>query len=255
MGISLHDSVVGEGPDVVLLHGLFAQGSNLGMIARGLQEEFRVHSLDLPDHGHSDWSSAPSLSHYAEAVSAWMDDRHLTSAHIVGHSLGGKVGMQLALTEPAKVDKLVIADIAPVAYPAGHQAVFAGLAAVAAASCASRQQAAKILAEHINEAAVVQFLLLSLKRMPDGHYQWRLNREGLAAGYDSFVGALNGDQPFDGEALFIHGAESSYVQPEHLPAIERWFTHYQLEAIEGTGHWLHAEKTAEFNRRVLEFLL
>jgi pimeloyl-ACP methyl ester carboxylesterase len=124
MGTSLHDSVVGEGPDVVLLHGLFAQGSNLGMIARGLQEEFRVHSPDLPDHGRSEWSGSPSIATYAEAISEWMEDHHLYSAHFVGHSLGGKVAMQLALNEPSRVDKLVVADIAPGGLPPGSRRCF-----------------------------------------------------------------------------------------------------------------------------------
>lgn len=255
MGTSLHDSVVGEGPDVVLLHGLFAQGSNLGMIARGLQEEFRVHSPDLPDHGRSEWSGSPSIATYAEAISEWMEDHHLYSAHFVGHSLGGKVAMQLALNEPSRVDKLVVADIAPVDYPPGHEGVFAGMAAVAQANCASRQEAAKVLAEHVTEEAVIQFLLLSLMRTPDGHYTWRLNREGLAAGYADFRSAPQGDVPFDGESLFIRGAESDYVQDAFLPMIEQWFTHSRVVTLEGTGHWLHAEKTADFNAAVLDFLL
>ena len=255
MGTSLHDSVVGEGPDVVLLHGLFAQGSNLGMVARGLQEEFRVHSPDLPDHGRSEWSASPSIATYAEAIGDWMEGHHLQSAHFIGHSLGGKVAMQLALNDPSRVDKLVVADIAPVEYPPGHEGVFAGMAAVAEANCASRQEAAQVLGEYLEEEQVIQFLLLSLMRTPDGHYTWRLNREGLEASYADFRSAPVGDVPFDGESLFIRGAASDYVQDAHLPQIERWFTHSQLVTLEGTGHWLHAEKSAEFNAAALEFLL
>lgn len=255
MGISLHDSVVGEGPDVVLLHGLFGQGSNLGMIARGLQDEFRVHTPDLPDHGRSAWTETPSITTYAAAVSDWMQGHGLNSAHFIGHSLGGKVAMQLAFDDPSRVDKLVVADIAPVDYPPGHEGVFAGLAAVAGTECANRQQAAALLREHIEEEQVVQFLLLSLMRTESGTYTWRLNREGLEAGYDSFRAAPVAELPFDGETLFIRGELSSYVTDAHLPIIDQWFTHNEVGTLPDTGHWLHAERSREFNAAVLEFLL
>ena len=198
MSITLHDSVIGEGPDVVLLHGLFGQGSNLGGIARALQDEFRVHSPDLPDHGHSEWMAEASIPAYADAIAQWMEERHLPAAHFVGHSLGGKVAMQLALTQPALVDKLVIADIAPVAYPPSHEGVFAGMAAVAGAGCKNRQEAGAILAEHVAEEGVRQFLLLSLMKTEDGTFAWRLNREGLEKHYPEFRAAVEGDLPFDG---------------------------------------------------------
>jgi esterase len=255
MNNALHDSVIGEGPDVVLLHGLFGQGGNLGSIARALQHEFRVHTPDLPDHGHSQWTAEPSIAVYASAIAAWMAEWHLPYAHFVGHSLGGKVAMQLALSEPALVDKLVVADIAPVAYPPGHDGVFAGMAAVAAAGCRSRQEAAALLAKHIHEPSVVQFLQLSLRREANGTYQWRLNREGLEAGYAQLRVGLESDVPFDGDALFIRGGDSSYITEAAVPDIERLFSHVVIETIADTGHWLHAEKPAVFNALVLDFLV
>lgn len=255
MGSSLHDSVLGEGPDVVLLHGLFGQGSNLGTIARALAEEFHVHSPDLPDHGHSSWSETASIETYAQAISEWMTDRQLDAAHFVGHSLGGKVAMQLAFDEPSRVDRLVIADIAPVAYPPSHEGVFEGMAAVSAERCANRQEAAAVLADYLDEEQTIQFLLLSLMRTEDGHYDWRLNREGLASGYERFLAAPQADMPFDGETLFIYGENSQYVQESHRDVIEGLFSHCRFVEIAGTGHWLHAEKPRQFNDAVLEFLV
>ncbi len=255
MDNKLHDSVLGNGPDVVLLHGLFGQGSNLGSIARALQDEFKVHSPDLPDHGHSPWSDRPCIPSYAEAVSGWMHKRGIPMAHFVGHSLGGKVAMQLALTEPALVDRLVVADIAPVAYPPGHDGVLAGLRNVAESGCTSRQQAGEILAQTIEEPGVIQFLLLSLKREGEGACEWRLNHKGIEEAYERFREAPTVEVPFDGETLFIRGGQSDYVQEAHEPAIERLFSHYRIETIEGTGHWLHAEKPKAFNQLVLDFLL
>lgn len=251
----LHDSVLGEGPDVVLLHGLFGQGSNLGSIARALQNEFRVHSPDLPDHGHSPWTERPCIQSYAEAIAGWMDERGIRMAHFVGHSLGGKVAMELALSQPQRVDCLVVADIAPVAYPPGHQGVLEGLQRVADAGCRSRQEAAAVLAETVAEEGVIQFLLLSLMRDADERYRWRLNYRGIVDAYERFREGLSADTPFDGETLFIRGADSDYVKDSDWPVIESLFNHARLETLEGTGHWLHADKPKAFNQCVLDFLV
>ena len=255
MGNTLHDNVIGEGPNVVLLHGLFGQGTNLGSIARRLQGQFCVHSPDLPDHGRSGWTAMPSVEGYAEAIADWMRGRGIAHAHFVGHSLGGKVAMQLALSKPDLVDKLVVADIVPVAYPPGHAGVFSGMAAVAAGRCSSRQDAAALLSAHVSDASVIQFLLLSLKRDNDGAYVWRLNRVGLEAGYPQLSGALEAATTFDGEALFIRGSESSYVTDAAVVDIERLFNGMVLKTIAGAGHWLHAEKPVAFNALVLDFLV
>jgi len=255
MSNTLHDSVLGEGSDVVVLHGLFGQGANLGGVARALQDEFRVHSPDLPDHGHSPWLATASIPDYAAAISRWMDERQIDIAHFVGHSLGGKVAMELALSEPARVDRLVVADIAPVAYGPSHEGVFAGMAAVAAADCRSRAEAATVLGEHIVADDVIQFLLMSLKREAAGRYTWRLSRAGLETSYPRFLEGLTAERPFDGETLFIRGAESDYVADAHIPRIESLFAHCRIETIAGTGHWLHAERPSEFNALVLGFLL
>ena len=250
----LHDSVLGDGPDVVLLHGLFGQGSNLGSIARALQDDFRVHSPDLPDHGRSFWCEQPTIDAYAAAVSAWMHSRDIPRAHVVGHSLGGKVAMQLALSEPALVDRLVVADIAPVTYEPSHNGVFEALSAVAA-HCKTRQEAAELLAQTVTEPEVVQFLLLSLKREGQEGWRWRLNHEGLRVAYPELLKGLQAVYPFDGEALFIRGELSAYVSEAHVAAVEALFAHCRIETLGGAGHWLHAEKPGEFNRLVKEFLL
>ena len=265
MNIELHDSVLGDGPDVVLLHGLFGQGSNLGSIARALQTEFRVHSPDLPDHGHSPWTDEPSIASYAEAVGHWMAARDIPRAHVLGHSLGGKVAMELALSNPALVDKLVVADIAPVTYQPNHEGVFEGLFAVTAAQCGSRQEAARVLERTIPDPGVVQFLLLSLMRVGKGegegqnggrgHWRWRLNHEGLASAYPKLLRGLVADYPFDGETLIIRGEQSDYVTDGHRSAIEALFSRVELATITSAGHWLHAEKPKQFNQLVRNFLI
>ena len=173
MSVKLHSSRLGEGPPVVLLHGLFGAGANLGALARWLSDRYQVHSVDLPNHGRSGWTEPAGLDAMAHSLEGWMLHHGLTRARFVGHSLGGKVAMQLALSRPQRVSALAVADIAPVAYPPHHEAVFTALESVIAMPCGSRQEAARRMAAHIDEEGVVQFLLTSLQRDDNGHYRWR----------------------------------------------------------------------------------
>lgn len=254
MGAEVFDSVAGEGPDVILLHGLFGMGNNLGSLSRSLQQHYRVHSLDLPNHGRSAWTDNMVLGELAAAVSRWMDHRHLEMAHFVGHSLGGKVAMQLALDEPYRVDALVVADIAPVAYPSRHDKVFAALEAVDQAACESRNQAAAILAEHISETPVIQFLLLSLSRGEDGVFRWRFNFPVLRDCYHQVQAGVPAQEPFRGRTLFIRGGASDYILPDHEPAIRERFPQAEISELPGCGHWLHVEQPGPFNALVQRFL-
>jgi esterase len=249
----LHAVVTGEGPPVVLLHGLFGMGSNLGAVARALADGFQVHQLDLPNHGRSSWQSTMDLASLTRAIACYIDVNVTDSAYVLGHSLGGKVAMQLALTRPALVRALVVADIAPVAYPGTHDAVFAAIAAVTAAAPASRAAAGLVMREYIEEPGVVQFLLLSLQRGPKGDYVWRFNAQGLREGYDSLRAAPTG-VAYAGPALFVYGVESVYVDAVGMAAASRLFSQARFTGIEGTGHWLHAEKPGEFNAEVKKFL-
>ena len=254
MNHTLYSRTLGQGPDVLLLHGLFGQSANLRSVARALEPDFRVHNLDLPDHGQSQWVSDASLASYASCVVGWMIDQGISSAHVVGHSLGGKVAMELALTAPARVQTLVVADIAPAAYPRGHQAVIAALEAVHTSACRSRAEAEAILREWIEDSGVIGYLLMSL-RAEAGLYRWRFNLEGLAAAYDRLGMAPSGAGDYSGPSLFLRGAQSSYVLPEHEEAIKRRFPASELFTIDPAGHWLHVEQPQIFNRRVRDFLL
>ena len=257
---ALHSYTTGEGHDVVLLHGLFGQGSNLGGLARALKGRYRVHSLDLPDHGRSFWTEAPSPTAYAAAVSHWLDQQAIAVCSIVGHSLGGKVAMALALQEPRRLAKVVVADIAPIAYAPSHFNVFAGIAAVEAASCATRSQAKAILSAHVADETVRQFLLLSLKKSaaptPDAALQWQLNWRALRDNYSKLLAALepNGFLDAQPDLLFIRGGLSNYVPQQGLGAIEGLFPGARVETIAGASHWLHAEQPTLFNTLVAEFL-
>ena len=256
MNNALYSRSSGQGPDLVLLHGLFGQGTNLRSVARALEADFRVHCLDLPDHGRSPWLTTASLATYAAAVLGWMDQHELTAAHILGHSLGGKVAMELALTEPARVERLVVADMAPVTYADHHQVILDALQRVAARGCRTRAEAEALLGEVIDDPGVVGYLLMSLERGAESDfYQWRFNLAGLAEAYGRLREAPTDAAPFQGHALFLKGSESAYIQASHQPEIQRRFPCSRLVTVDQAGHWLHIDQPEAFNGAVRDFLL
>lgn len=250
----LHSTRLGDGPAVVLLHGLFGAGSNLGALARALSDRFEVHSVDLPNHGRSQWMEGADLAAMAAALADWMHHHGLPVASLVGHSLGGKVAMELALAQPQRVSSLVVADIAPVPYEPHHDQVFAGLEAVAASPCGSRREAAQRMEAHIQEPDVIQFLLASLQRGEDGNYRWRFNLQGLRDNYSAVRAAPDFRSPYGGPVLFIKGGESDYIREQHRTHILALFPQAQLKVMPGCGHWLHAQQPRMFNGLVGRFL-
>ena len=250
MNTTIYASTSGEGPDVLLLHGLFGQGSNLRGIARALEAEFRVHCLDLPDHGRSLWLDEASLAHYARAIVLWMSESGIASAHVVGHSLGGKVAMQLALSHASLVNRLVVADIAPAAYAGQHSEVFDALLQVVEAGCQSRQAADEVLASLIEDPGVRGYSLMGLERRA-GAYDWRFNVKGLLRGYARLCAAPAFEHVFTGQTLFLRGADSNYVRAEHESTMTKWFSASRLVSLTGAGHWLHTDQPTAFCDQVM----
>ncbi len=254
MSVKINSSVAGTGPDVLLIHGLFGMGSNLGALSRALQDRYQVHSVDLPNHGRSGWLSPADIPTMARALLSWMDQKGLENIALVGHSLGGKVAMELALRNPQRVNALVVADIAPVAYPGSHQCEFAALSAVAQAKCSTRADAQQIMEEHLNEEMVIQFLLMNLTRAEDGYYQWRFNLAEIVSGYEQLRASIKPSTPFVAPVLFIKGGDSNYILEDHRNDILKLFPAAELRIMPGCGHWLHAQEPRLFNSLVGRYL-
>lgn len=250
----LHFKEQGQGPAVVLIHGLFGSLDNLGLLARTLSEHCRVISLDLRNHGASFHSDEMSYPQQAADVIALLDHLALDKVAIVGHSMGGKVAMQVAKQAPARVGRLVVADIAPVAYPhARHQNVFAGLNATLANPPQSRAEAEALLARYVEIPGVRQFLLKSFAKGESG-WGWRFNVPALERNYANIMGWPDDRTRFEGPTLFIKGGDSDYVQPQYTETVMAQFPAAKARVIAGTGHWLHAEKPVLFNKLVVDFL-
>ncbi len=254
--MSLHFKKYSDsGTPLVLIHGLFGSLENLGLLSKHLSKSFCVYALDLPNHGRSEHSDDMSLASMSKQISFWMDQQGLDCAHFLGHSLGGKVCMELALTNPQKVQSLVVIDIAPVKYASRHKDVFSGLLSITPSTLASRGVADKALEVHIPEASIRSFLLKNLYRNEVGQFSWRMNLSVIHRCYNKLVDKNILANPFDGNTLFLKGEHSDYIQEHYRDEILGRFPKTSLKVISNTGHWLHAEKPDIVAKIVEKFLL
>lgn len=250
----LHSSITGSGPDIVLLHGLFGAGRNLGVIARGLAARYRVTSLDARNHGASPHASDMSYESMAADVAETMDALGIREAIMVGHSMGGKTAMTLALTHPSLIGQLAVLDIAPIAYDHEHLGYIRSMCSISLHPGLTRQAADEELAGTIAEPALRGFLLHNLVLGDNPH--WRLGLAEIAAAMDDLVSwhdPLPGTQ-WPGPALFVVGENSTYVPKSSHQAIDTRFPAARIVTIAGAGHWLHAEKPQAVLAALWDFL-
>ncbi len=238
----------GTGPsNVLIVHGLFGSGRNWGAIAKRLSSDRRVTTLDMRNHGASMWTDRHDYGAMASDLAGVID----AAWDVVGHSMGGKAAMRLALTHPEKVRKLVVSDIAPVAYTHTQLDLIDAMRAVDLSRVEKRSDADRLLAERIADPGVRAFLLQSLD-VPAR--RWRLNLDTLAREMDKIMGWPTVLDTFDGPTLFLTGARSDYVQPGHRDTIKALFPKARFARIPDAGHWLHADKPREFEAAVRTFL-
>jgi len=263
---------IGEaGPRVVFVHGLFGQGKNWTTIAKGLADGHRVTLLDLPNHGHSPWTERVDYVDMAELVAAELES-FAEPVTLVGHSMGGKVSMQLALRRPELLRALVVVDIAPVEYPlqggrtddadeeaSPFEAFIAAMRAVDLESLKTRDEADAALRAAVRSRMVRSFLLQSLVREglgSDGRWRWRLNLDLLARDLGELRGfpAPPPGATYDGPVLWIAGANSHYVLPEDRARMDELFPATRLVRIKNAGHWVHSEQPEVFLETIRRFL-
>ncbi len=254
MSALLHYKTEGHGHPIVLIHGLFGNLDNLGILARALKDHYQVISLDLRNHGLSFHDNEHSYSAMAEDVIRLMGTLNINEFSVIGHSMGGKVAMKMASLIPERVHSLIILDMAPIHYTQNrHKEVFAAIEKVAANKPTSRNEALELMKEHVKEEGVRQFLGKSLYKNNDTHdMQWRFNVSALKEHYYDILG-WNDITPVTIPTLFIKGASSEYILPEHQPDIARQFPKAKAHIVSNTGHWLHAEKPTEVLRAINKF--
>lgn len=252
--MELHYKVLGEGHPLIILHGLFGMSDNWFGIARELSDRFRGYLPDLRNHGRSPHSESFTYALMAMDVREFMDRQGLPRAHLMGHSMGGKVAMQLALSEPKRIHNLIVVDIAPRAYPNQMDDLVQVLQKLDLSAVASRREADRLLQKTIGDAALRQFLLKNLKRVSENRLDWKFNLGAIYRNLPELFRAIEGRNPFAGPTLFIKGERSPYVSPADMPAIRKLFPNSKLEEIPGAGHWVHADAPLPFLRVVRDFL-
>ena len=249
-----YDEFGAAGPPVVILHGLLGSARNWTSIGRQLAETHRVFALDLRNHGRSPWAETMTFDEMAGDVAAFIERHDLCPATLVGHSLGGKVAMRLALIRPDLVERLMVVDVAPVAYSHSFASYIDALRQVDLSLVIRRAHAESLLEGAIPDAGVRSFLLQNLVKTADA-FAWRVNLEGLRANMTGLMGfPADVATPYAGPTLVLSGGRSDYVRPEHRPLIDRLFPQAGHTVVKDAGHWVHAERPSEFLAQLRQFL-
>lgn len=229
-------------PTLLIAHGLYGSGRNWGVIAKRLADQFFVVCPDMRNHGSSPWYKTQSYDNMAEDLAELLDG----PTHVVGHSMGGKAAMVLALKHPELIDRLVIADIAPVTYSHSQIQHIDAMRAVDLSAVEKRSDAGAALDPEVRD-----FLLQSLDIKEK---KWKLNLDVLEAEMPGIIGFPDVSGQFEGPTLFLSGADSDYVQASHRPEIKRLFPSARFAKLPDAGHWLHAQKPREFEATLRVFL-
>ena len=255
MPVALASTVVGTGRPALILHGLFGSGVNWRSIARRLENRLECHLVDQRNHGRSPHASGMAYPALAADVLAYLDAHRFDRAGLIGHSMGGKTAMTLALSAPERVGWLVVADIAPAPSPGDHRPILEALRRMPLDSLASRAAADAALATSVADPGLRRFLLQNLVHGGTG-LRWRIDMEAIAEALPDLTGFPHPapDAVYKGPTLFLRGERSDYLTPRHEPRIRALFPHASIATIAAAGHWLHAEQPAAVTSRIARFV-
>ncbi|WP_420148181.1 alpha/beta fold hydrolase [Spirosoma sp.] len=243
------------GPAIIILHGVFGSSDNWLTISKAIAAKgYRVYALDQRNHGQSPRGDEHDYHSMAADLHEFIADHNLENPILIGHSMGGKAVMQYAMLHPGTFQKLVVVDIAPKFYPVHHAELIRGLNAIDLASIKSRSDADAILSRYEPILTVRQFLLKNLYRNEQGQFAWRLNLPVIERELHGIGEELTNPHVVTEPTLFIRGSESPYILDDDISTIKRIFPNVQIETIQGAGHWVQAEKPAEFVEVLMKFI-
>lgn len=245
----------GQGPPLVILHGLFGMLDNWLTIAKKLANHYTVFLVDQRNHGRSIHQPTHTYEDMAADLKDFLDSKWIIKAHILGHSMGGKTAMKFAMDYPEYVDHLVVVDIAPRQYEASHQMIFETLCSIDLSQLESRKMAEALLAEKIDSLAIRQFLLKNLTRDQDGNFKWKMNLPVIKEHYQQILSTCIKEQDvYLGKTLFLKAERSPYIGKNDEKTIYQHFPNAEIVTIPGVGHWLHAEAPDAVIEELLLFL-
>ncbi len=253
--IMIYSKIEGEGKPLLILHGFLGMSDNWKTLgAQFAAEGFQVHLLDLRNHGRSFHSDEFSYEVMVQDVLEYCQSNHLAVISVIGHSMGGKVGMLLATEHPERIDKLIVVDIGPKFYPQHHQAILAGLNAVDFTKKPSRNEVEAILIRFIPDLGTRQFLMKSLYWLEPGQLAFRFNLAVFNDEINEIGKPLSEEANFKRPTLFVRGGNSNYILDSDFDAIRGHFPNSKFETIPNAGHWLHAENPVLFYQITSSFL-
>lgn len=244
----------GQGDPVIILHGLFGTLDNWQTIAKKMSEHYTVYIVDQRNHGRSPHAEPFDYPTMASDLKNFMESNWIFNAHLIGHSMGGKTVMQFALENPDMVNKLIVADIAPVKYEPRHNHIFRALFDLDLDNLKSRGEADEFLKDQITEWGERQFLLKNLTRKKEGGYRFKMNLPVIHKHYPDILAAIENLDNFEESALFIKGGKSRHIQDTHFDAIRTLFPNAVFHTIEKAGHWVHADAPKDFLKITLDYL-
>lgn len=242
----------GEGPPLIILHGLMGSSDNWITLGKQFSEHFHVFLIDQRNHGQSFHSDEFNYQVLTEDLANFVEQQSFDKVSLIGHSMGGKVVMLYALNYPGKVTKLLVADMAPKNYQVNYDLIFSGLNAVDLVNLKSRSEAEKIVSEYIDDFETRQFLLKNLMR-DNKSYRWKANLPVIQENIQKMGFWADTNARFDGPTLFISGMLSGYVKDGDGEGIKQLFPDVRMISLE-SGHWPHAEKPIEFKEAAFDFL-
>lgn len=255
MSIQLNFRKGGEGPPLVILHGIFGSGENWLTVSKQFMPHFEVFLVDQRNHGRSPHTAAFSYDILVDDLKDFAQWQGLEKFYLIGHSMGGKVAMKFAERYPEILEKLVVVDIAPRYYSPHHQQIMEGFKSVDLKRMKTRAEADEAMARIIPEWDVRQFLLKNLYRDDNGNFSWRINLPVLEKAVENIGEAFSPLQPVEIPTLFVKGSNSRYISEKDVLDIKTLFKNSRIETIENAGHWVQAEQPEAFTKAVLPFLL
>lgn len=252
--MELNYKIFGDiGEDVIILHGLLGSLDNWQTIAKQLSDVYRVWILDQRNHGRSPHSTDMSYQNMADDLKEFMEHHGMTHAHIVGHSMGGKVAMTFALAYPDFTDQLIVVDIGPKSYEGDHIPILEAMLDIDPEIYKERKEIEGEFSEKIHSQKIVQLMMKNLGRDSDGFF-WKPNVKVLYNVYRELMDNPLKEREFAGKTSFIKGENSDYIEPEDLDSFRKFFPQAQLYVVPASGHWLHAEQPEYFVSLLLEIL-
>jgi esterase len=253
--MNLYYRELGEGnPPIVILHGVFGSSDNWLTVSKGLAETHKIYLLDARNHGQSPHTDEFNYDIMADDLFEFINQHQLVKPIIIGHSMGGKTVMKFAVKYPDAFSKMVVVDISPRYYKPHHQTIIAGLNAIPIDNLKTRQEADDILKTFEPELGVRQFLLKNIYRNDDNGFSWRMNFEVIKNKIENIGEALYEGAKITKPTLFVRGANSKYIQEKDIELIRTIFSDVSISTVEGSGHWVQAEKPKEFLEAVKKFL-